>query len=109
MNIADDPFPNAPLDWSLETAKSIARSEGIELVEDHLEIIQAIQLYVANHDHHDINVRELLDALNEKFHHKGGMKYLYRLLPGGPVAQGCRFAGIQPPAGSVDYGFGSVQ
>ncbi|MGB5339763.1 MAG: sulfite reductase, partial [Gammaproteobacteria bacterium] len=37
------------------------------------------------------------------------LKYLYTLLPGGPVAQGCRLAGLEPPAGSQDAGFGSVQ
>jgi tRNA 2-thiouridine synthesizing protein E len=36
------------------------------------------------------------------------MKYLYTLLPGGPIAQGCRLAGLKPPAGAVDQGFGSV-
>ena len=30
------------------------------------------------------------------------------LFPGGPVAQGCRLAGLKAPAGAVDRGFGSV-
>jgi hypothetical protein len=47
-------------------------------------------------------------ALDERFHHKGGMRYLYQLLPGGPVAQECRLAGLKAPAGAVDKGFGSV-
>ena len=55
-----------------------------------------------------INVRELHDALDEKFHLSGGMKYVYSLFPGGPIAQGCKLAGLQPPAGSIDKGFGSV-
>jgi tRNA 2-thiouridine synthesizing protein E len=56
-----------------------------------------------------MNMRELHDALDEKFHPQGGMKYLYKLFPGGPVAQGCRLAGIDVPAGAVDKSFGSVQ
>jgi hypothetical protein len=30
------------------------------------------------------------------------------LFSGGPVAQGCRLAGLNAPAGAVDRGFGSV-
>jgi len=28
------------------------------------------------------------------------MKYLYQIIPGGPVAEGCRLAGLNVPAGS---------
>ena len=54
-------------------------------------------------------LREISDALEESFHAKGGMKYLYQIMPGGPVAQGCKLAGLQVPAGAVDKSFGSVQ
>jgi tRNA 2-thiouridine synthesizing protein E len=33
---------------------------------------------------------------------------LFEIIPGGPVAQGCRLAGLKPPPGSVDPSFGSV-
>ena len=105
----DSDFPNAPPGWSRESALATAKAEDLEIVDDHWEIIRAIQDYLARRDARDINVRELLDALDEKFYHKGGKKYLYRLLPAGPVAQGFRLAGLQSPPGSVDHGFGSVQ
>jgi tRNA 2-thiouridine synthesizing protein E len=54
-------------------------------------------------------VRELHDALDERFHARGGIKFLYEQFPGGPIAQGCRFAGLQAPAGAADKSFGSVQ
>ena len=53
-------------------------------------------------------MREIHDALEEKFHYKGGLKYLYDLFPGGPVAQGCKIAGLHIPAGATDKGFGSA-
>lgn len=105
---ADADFPWAPPQWSPESARRVAEEFDIEVGEDHWVVIRALQEYYGRHDG-TIRVRELLDALDEKFHHKGGLKYLYRLLPGGPVAQGCRLAGLQPPAGAVDKGFGSVQ
>ncbi len=97
-----------PEDWSKDSAKDAAAAEGLTLGDDHLEVLQALQEYYSHHEASHINMRELHDALDEKFHHKGGMKYLYSLFPGGPVAQGCRLAGLQVPAGAVDKGFGSV-
>ena len=102
-------FPHAPVDWSLEAALGKAREEGIELEEDHWAVILALQEFFAHHDDSkQVNRRLLHDALNEKFHHKGGLGYLYRLLPGGPIAQGCRLSGLEAPAGSVDRSYGST-
>ena len=85
-----------------------AREENLSLGPDHMEMLGALQEYFARNADREMNTRELHDALDEKFHHKGGMKYLYKLFPGGPVAQGCRLAGLEPPAGAVDKSFGSV-
>lgn len=101
-------FRYAPLDWSEDAARRIAAEEGLALTEDHWELVRALQEFYARHHNVAIHLRELQDALEEKFHYKGGMKYLFTLLPGGPVAQGCRLAGLQPPAGAIDRGFGSV-
>ncbi len=102
-------FPNAPEGWSMDTAATLANQEELRIDDGLWDVIKAIQEYFVRHEDRGINVRELLDALDEKFHHAGGKRYLYRLLPGGPVAQGCRLAGLNPPAGSTDRGFGSVQ
>lgn len=102
-------FPHAPAGWSRQGAESVASDEGLELGADHWDAVRALQEYFARHDIPAVNARELCDALDEKFHSRGGLKYLYTLFPGGPVSQGCRVAGIEPPAGSRDCGFGSVQ
>ncbi|OGA20941.1 MAG: sulfite reductase [Betaproteobacteria bacterium RIFCSPLOWO2_02_FULL_67_19] len=101
-------FRFAPLDWTQDKARATGTQEGLTPGDDHWEVVRALQEFYARHHHVAINLRELQDALQEKFHHKGGMKYLYTLFPGGPVAQGCRLAGLQPPSGSTDRGFGSV-
>ncbi|HHJ13226.1 MAG TPA: TusE/DsrC/DsvC family sulfur relay protein [Gammaproteobacteria bacterium] len=101
-------FPYAPDDWSPDDAVRQAQQEGMELMDDHWEALHALQEYYARREGHRISTRQLHDALDEHFHLKGGMKYLYGLFPGGPVAQGCRLAGLEAPAGAVDLGFGSV-
>jgi len=95
-------------DWSDEDVRKVAAEEGITLTDDHFEVMHALQEYYSRHEINLINMRELHDALEEKFHYKGGLKYLYDLFPGGPIAQGCKMAGLHVPAGAVDKGFGSV-
>jgi TusE/DsrC/DsvC family sulfur relay protein len=104
----DPRFPFAPPDWSSERALEVAAGERLALGDDHWAVVRGLQEFFARHETGAINLRELSDALDEKFHYKGGMKYLYTLFPGGPIAQGCRLAGLKPPAGAVDPSFGSV-
>lgn len=105
---ADPNFPHAPDGWTVAAACQLARQDGLTVTEEHWEVVRALQEYFTKHPEPSIHVRALHDALHEKFYHKGGIKHLYRLLPGGPVAQGCRLAGLRPPAGAIDKGFGSV-
>ena len=109
VSTVDPDFPHAPPGWTRAKAESLAGAEDLELEDDHWEAMRSLQEYYSRHDATGIKVRELLDALDEKFHSKGGLKYLYRLFPAGPVAQGCRVSGLKAPAGSTDMGFGSVQ
>jgi len=102
-------YPFAPEGWHEDDAVQLAREQGIELSADHFEMLGALQDYFIKHDKPNQNIRELHDALDERFHARGGMKYLYQLFPGGPVAQGCSLAGLAVPAGAVNKSFGSVQ
>ena len=101
-------FPNAPQGWKPEDAEKIAKQQDLELNSDHWDVISALQNYFNSHDKPQRNRREVTDALEEMFHIKGGMKFLYRLLPKGPISQGCALAGIENPAGNIDRSFGSV-
>ncbi|MDX1374470.1 MAG: TusE/DsrC/DsvC family sulfur relay protein [Burkholderiales bacterium] len=105
---ADTAFPHAPEGWTRARAVEIARDEGLTLEAAHWTALRALQEYFARHEPTAVNLRELHDALDEKFHRQGGIRQLYLLFPGGPVAQGCRLAGLRTPAGAIDRGFGSV-
>lgn len=109
--VPDPSFPNAPRGWSRVEAQAQARDYGLALTDDHWDAIRALQNYYAKRNApggHQLNVRGVHDALDEHFHAKGGLKYVYELFPGGPLAQGCPIAGLEPPAGAADKGFGSV-
>jgi len=105
----DSGFPHAPANWQVGDAERIAGEEGLELGPDHWRLLRSLQEFFARHEEDTINIRELKDALEEAFHREGGLRYLHRLFPGGPVAQGCRLAGLVAPPGAVDKSFGSVQ
>jgi tRNA 2-thiouridine synthesizing protein E len=106
---AKDPkFPHAPEGWTPAAAIELAKMEGLTLGDEHWEALRGLQEYCAKHEPNAINLREMHDALDERFHGAGGIRHLYMLFPGGPVAQGCRIAGLGVPVGAVDRGFGSV-
>ena len=106
MSTENFDFPNAPRGWSSADASRIADERGLVLSADHWLLIRALQEYYAKAERPVL--RQIKDALEENFHRKGGMKYLYEICPGGPVAEGCVLAGLEVPPGAVDKSFGSV-
>lgn len=104
----DPRFPHAPEGWTPASAVEAARKESLELGDAHWQALRALHEYYARHEVTAVNLRELHDALDEKFHPQGGLKRLYELFPSGPVAQGCRIAGLKAPPGAIDLGMGSV-
>jgi len=106
MIVTRDSFPNAPKDWDINLAEQAAKEDGLNLSDDHWDLIRALQEYYNKVEFPKL--RQIKDALEEKFHSRGGMKYLYQIIPGGPIAEGCRLAGLQIPAGAVDKSFGSI-
>ena len=106
MHEPNPEFPHAPRGWTAARAREIAAQKGLELSADHWLLIRALQEYYRKAERPSL--RQIKDALEESFHRKGGMKHLYRICPGGPVAQGCVLAGLEIPPGAVDKSFGSV-
>jgi tRNA 2-thiouridine synthesizing protein E len=103
---AEPGFRDAPEGWTRAQAEALAAKSGLRLVEDVWEVIRVLQ--GSYKDEVSPRLRLLRDALEARFAAKGGMKYLYRVLPGGPIAQGCALAGLKPPQSATDHSFGSV-
>jgi len=100
-------FPNAPPGWSTTEATKNAHAAGLVLGDDHWELVRVLQGCYA--EDQNPPVRRLCDALAAVFKPRGGRKHLQQLFPGGPITQGCAIAGLEPPAGTSNRSFGTVQ
>lgn len=88
-------------DWSIEVAIQMASEDGIELTDNHWEVINFLREY---YDEFKIApaVRILTKAMAKKLgREKGNTRYLYKLFPEGPAKQACRYAGLPKPTGCV--------
>jgi tRNA 2-thiouridine synthesizing protein E len=93
-------------DWSEKQGHEIARQEGIEMTNEHWAVIHNLRDYYLKHGLAK-NGRELGDMLDSEYAGQGGRKYLRRLFPEGPVAQGMRIAGLPVPPHTKNEGFGT--
>ena len=84
-------------DWSPEAAKHIALAEGIELTEDHWEILALLRSYYQEFDASPA-MRPLVKYCALKLGaDKGKSIYLMRLFPGSPAKIGSKIAGLPKP------------
>ena len=88
-------------DWSEEAAEVLAKSENLELTENHWEVIHFLREYY-NEFQIAPAVRVLTKAIGKKLgKEKGNSKYLYELFPYGPAKQACKVAGLPKPTGCI--------
>jgi tRNA 2-thiouridine synthesizing protein E len=88
-------------DWTMDIAAAIAVAEGINMSENHWEVVNFLREY---YDEYQIApaVRVLTKAIGKKLGpDKGNSKYLYELFPYGPAKQACKIAGLPKPTGCV--------
>lgn len=88
-------------DWSIDVAALMANKDGIELSDNHWEVINFLREY---YDEYKIApaIRILTKAMARKLgREKGNTRYLYTLFPEGPAKQACRYAGLPKPTGCV--------
>jgi TusE/DsrC/DsvC family sulfur relay protein len=90
--------------WNLEKGAELAAHEGIELTDAHWQVVHKLREYYLEHGLPESG-RVLGDMLDSEFAEQGGRRYLRRLFPEGPVAQGMRIAGLPVPAYTEDEGF----
>ncbi|WP_117235526.1 TusE/DsrC/DsvC family sulfur relay protein [Vibrio maerlii] len=85
-------------DWEEGMITILAEEEGIELTDDHLEIVRFVRKFYEEFNTSPA-VRMLVKAV-EKEHgpDKGNSKYLFKLFKKGPAKQATKLAGLPKPA-----------
>lgn len=85
-------------DWSLELAAVIADLDGIDMTENHWEVVNFVREFYIEFQTSPA-IRALTKALKIKFGaEKASSRYLYRLFPEGPAKQATKIAGLPKPA-----------
>lgn len=85
-------------DWEQGMIEVLAKEEGIELTDSHLEVIMFVREFYEEFNTSPA-VRMLVKAM-EKAHgpEKGNSKYLFKLFNKGPAKQATKLAGLPKPA-----------
>ncbi|MGB5472900.1 MAG: TusE/DsrC/DsvC family sulfur relay protein [Gammaproteobacteria bacterium] len=94
--------------WNRDSAMELAAHEGIILGDGHWKVIFFLRRYYLDHGW-PAYPRILIRDLDKAFADDGGTRYLYRLFPRGPLAQGTYIAGLSVPANVTNKSFGYMQ
>ena len=88
-------------DWSEDVANFIAKQEGLDMSENHWEVVNFLRKYYEEFQIAPA-VRVLTKAIGKTLGpDKGNSQYLYELFPYGPAKQACKIAGLPKPTGCV--------
>ena len=92
-----------------EEIEERAKAIGIQLTDEHWDAIKFIKNFYDYHEDEELEVRDFNNAIKGKYADKGGLQYLYRLFPDGPVDTLTRLAGISEIKNTRNLSMGSVQ
>jgi TusE/DsrC/DsvC family sulfur relay protein len=93
--------------WDRKVAAELAKQQKINLTDEHWDVVSFLRKHFEEFGTIEY-ARDISAILNQRYERKGGLKYLYRLFPDGPVSQGCKIAGIPLPKDNKDPHFGNV-
>jgi TusE/DsrC/DsvC family sulfur relay protein len=86
---------------NIDLVALIARSEDIEMADDHWEVVNFLRNYYQEYQIAPA-VRVLIKAIRKTLGpEKGSSRYLYQLFPYGPARQGCKIAGLPKPTSCI--------
>lgn len=84
--------------WNPKVAEVIADEDGLNLSDNHWEIIRFLRDFYKQHEMSPPSNRLFVKAVKEAFgEEKGNSIYLMQLFPGTPAKTACRIAGLPRP------------
>ena len=82
-------------DWDKEVAAGIAAAEGLELTQDHWDVIDYLREAYFDHNGEQPNNRTILKAMQERWPGRQvDNKTIFDLFPGNPSKQAGKIAGL---------------
>ncbi len=81
-------------DWSEDLASHLAAEEGVELTEDHWDIIRYLRDEYFNNGGNQPNERTIVKEMGKKWGKKTSSQEMYQLFPKMPSKQGGKIAGL---------------
>ncbi len=82
-------------DWDKDVAEVIAKSEGLDLTQDHWDVIEYLRDEYFNHGGELPNNRHMMKGMQEVWSdRKVDSKMLFDLFPGNPSKQAGKIAGL---------------
>jgi len=97
FEVDDDSYLIDWQEWNENIATHMSKEEGLDLKEDHWEIIRFLRDYFQKYQIAP-TIKILIQEIRKTFGpDKGNTKYLYELYPAGPAKQACKYAGLPNP------------
>lgn len=93
VEVNEEGYFTDPSQWNKEIAKELAAEEGVELTDQHFEVIELLR-----------QKNDAGEALSIRGINKSGVvdvKTFYKLFPGAPLKKATKIAGIPKPASCV--------
>ena len=81
-------------DWNEEVGKVLAEGEGIEMTQEHWDVIQYLRDEHFNNAGNEPNERTILKDIGSKWGKKVSSKDMYLMFPQMPSKQGRKIAGL---------------
>ncbi|WPL14228.1 Sulfurtransferase TusE [Thiorhodovibrio litoralis] len=94
IETTDNGFLVTYTDWNEDVARKLAEIEGIELTEQHWDVINYLRDEYINNNQNQPMERVLLKDMGKKWGSKPSSKDVYKLFPLAPTKQGTKIAGL---------------